>query len=61
VKTLGRAHRGDILCDATRLIEAGKIAPHVDPRHFTRATVGEAYRALESTGAAGEIVVDIHE
>jgi NADPH:quinone reductase-like Zn-dependent oxidoreductase len=55
----GRAHHGDILREATRLIEAGKLAPGVDPRHFTLSSVGEAYRALESNDAAGKIVVDI--
>jgi NADPH:quinone reductase-like Zn-dependent oxidoreductase len=57
----GRAHHGDILREATRLIEAGKVAPRVDPRHFRLASVGEAYRALESSDTAGKIVVDIHE
>jgi NADPH:quinone reductase len=55
----GRAHHGEILREATRLVEAGKIAPRVDPRHFTLATVDEAYRAIESRSAAGKIVVDI--
>jgi NADPH2:quinone reductase len=55
----GRAHHGDILREATRLIEAGKLAPRVDPRHFALSAVGEAYRALESGGAAGKIVVGI--
>jgi NADPH:quinone reductase len=57
----GRAHHGDILREATRLIEAGKVVPRVDPRHFRLATIGEAYRALASNDAAGKIVVDIHE
>jgi NADPH2:quinone reductase len=57
----GRAHHGDILREATRLIEAGKVVLRVDPRHFKLATVGEAYRALASNDAAGKIVVDIHE
>ncbi len=57
----GRAHHGEILREATRLIEAGKVVPRVDPRHFTLSTVGEAYRALESNDAAGKIVVDIHQ
>ena len=56
----GRAYHGDIPREATRLIEAGKLAPRVDPRHFTLSSVGEAYRALESNDAAGKIVVDIH-
>lgn len=57
----GRAHHGDILRQATRLIEAGKVVPRVDPKHFTLSTVGEAYRALESKNASGKIVVDIRE
>jgi len=57
----GRAHHGDILREATRLIEAGKVVPRVDPRRFKLATVGEAYRALASNDAAGKIVVDIQE
>ena len=56
---VGRAHHGEILHEATRLTEAGKIAPHVDPRHFSLASVDEAYRAMESRGAAGKIVIDI--
>jgi NADPH2:quinone reductase len=55
----GRAHHGDILREATRLTEAGKLAPRVDPRHFKLSTVGEAYSALESTAADGKIVIDI--
>jgi NADPH:quinone reductase-like Zn-dependent oxidoreductase len=55
----GRAHHGDILREATRLIEAGKVAPRVDPRHFTLSTVGEAYRTLEGNDAAGKVVIDI--
>lgn len=56
----GRAHHGDILREATRLIEAGKLTPRVDPRCFALANVDEAYRAVES-GAAGKIVIDIRE
>jgi NADPH:quinone reductase len=55
----GRAHHGEILREATRLVEAGKVAPRVDPRHFTLSTAGEAYRALETGDTAGKIVVDI--
>jgi NADPH2:quinone reductase len=58
---VGRAHHGEILREATRLAEAGKIVPHVDPRHFSLAAVDEAYRAIESRSAAGKIVIDIRE
>jgi NADPH:quinone reductase len=57
----GRAHHGEILREATRLVEAGKLAPRVDPRHFRLPTVGEAYRALENNDVAGKIVVDTRE
>ena len=55
----GRAHHGEILREATRLVEAGKVSPRVDPRRFTLSTVGDAYRAIEVSDAAGKIVVDI--
>jgi NADPH:quinone reductase len=55
----GRAHHGDILREAARLVEAGKLAPRIDPRHFALAAAGDAYRALENNDAAGKIVVDI--
>jgi NADPH2:quinone reductase len=58
---VGRAHHGEILRQATRLAEAGKIVPHVDPRHFTLAAVDEAYRAIEGRSTAGKIVIDIQE
>ena len=35
-------------------------APRVDPRHFTLATVAEAYRAVENNDTAGKIVVELH-
>jgi NADPH:quinone reductase len=57
----GRAHHGEILREATRLVEAGKLAPRVDPGHFRLSTVGEAYRALENNDVAGKIVVDTRE
>lgn len=55
----GRAHHGDILREATRLIDAGRLAPVVDPRRFTLATVGQAHAAIASGSAVGKLVVDI--
>ena len=55
----GRAHHGEILREATRLVEAGKVVPRVDPRHFALSGVGDAYRAVEAGDGAGKIVVDI--
>jgi NADPH2:quinone reductase len=55
----GRAHHGDILRNASRLVEAEKVRPHLDPRRFTLHTVGEAYDVLTSRSAQGRLVVDI--
>jgi len=55
----GRAHHGEIMREATRLVEAGKVVPRVDPRHFALSSVADAYRAIEANDAAGKIVVDI--
>ena len=55
----GRAHHGEILEAAARLVEAGKILPHLDPRRFTLESVGEAYAALTSRTARGKLVIDV--
>ncbi len=55
----GREHHGAILAEATRLAEAGVLAPALDPRRFTLATAGEAFRAIESGAACGKLVVDV--
>ena len=55
----GRAHHGEIMREATRLVEAGKLVPRVDPRHFSLSAVDDAYRAIETSDAAGKIVIDI--
>jgi NADPH:quinone reductase len=58
---VGRAHHGEILREAARLAQAGRIAPHLDARHFALNAVDEAYRAIESRTAAGKIVIDIQQ
>jgi len=57
----GREHHGTILAEATRLAEAGQLVPTLDPHRFTFATVGEAYRMIESGTARGKIVIDVGE
>jgi NADPH:quinone reductase len=56
----GRAHHGEILREAARLAEAGKLLPLLDNRRFTLDTVDEAYDAAASRGVAGKLVVDVH-
>ncbi|HEV2674961.1 MAG TPA: zinc-dependent alcohol dehydrogenase family protein [Aliidongia sp.] len=55
----GREHHGEILREATRLVEAGKVAPQLDPRRFTLETVADAYQAIRNGGLAGKLVVDV--
>jgi NADPH:quinone reductase-like Zn-dependent oxidoreductase len=57
----GRAHHGEILQEATRLIEAGRLTPRLDPRRFALSAVGDAYAAMEDGSGGGKIVVDIGE
>lgn len=42
----GRAHFGAILTHASQLVEAGKLAPRLDPRHFSIAELDQAYDAV---------------
>jgi NADPH2:quinone reductase len=55
----GRAHHGEILREATKLIEAGKIIPRLDPRHFNFETIDQAHALVESRAAAGKVVIEI--
>jgi NADPH2:quinone reductase len=55
----GREHHGDVMREATRLAEAGKVRPVVDPRRFTLDAVADAHREIENRSASGKIVVDI--
>src|SRR5206468_12006960 len=43
----GRAHHGDILRQAARLADDGKIRPRLDPRRFGPGSILEAYSAIE--------------
>lgn len=55
----GREHHGEIMREATRLAEAGKLMPRLDPRRFDLETVGDAHALVESGQADGKLVIDI--
>ncbi|WP_151637777.1 zinc-dependent alcohol dehydrogenase family protein [Noviherbaspirillum aerium] len=57
----GRAHHGDIMREATKLVEAGNLIPLLDPRSFTLVDAQAAHTAIENRSAHGKIVVDIAE
>ncbi|MBF7092430.1 zinc-dependent alcohol dehydrogenase family protein [Flavobacterium sp. ALJ2] len=55
----GRKHHGDILKQAAKLIEEGKLKPILDSRKFTLDNAIEAHKAVSDGSAIGKIVVDI--
>lgn len=54
-----RAHHGEILREATRLAEAGRLVPRLDIRRFDLHSADLAYEALTDGTARGKIVVDV--
>jgi NADPH:quinone reductase-like Zn-dependent oxidoreductase len=57
----GRAHHGEILSEATRMAEAGRLSPSLDPRRFTLDEVADAYRLIAEGHARGKLSIDIKE
>jgi len=55
----GREHHGEILREATKLAEAGKLAPKLDPRTFELSTAVAAHELIEARAADGKLVVDV--
>jgi NADPH:quinone reductase len=55
----GRAHRGEILRQGTKLVEAGKLRPPLDPRRFNLSNVDAAHAVIEDRSAKGKILVGI--
>jgi len=55
----GRAHHGEILREATRLVSAGNIVPQIDPRHFDFESIAEAHHVVEQQENVGKIVVNV--
>jgi len=55
----GKAHHGEIMREATRLAEAGKLQVLLDAHRFGLDTVGEAYALIEQRQARGKVVIDI--
>jgi len=54
----GREHHGQILAEAARLVDAGKIKPVLDTRRFDLHTADAAY-ALLASGARGRLVIEV--
>lgn len=54
----GREHHGQILAEAARLIDAGKLKPIMDPHQFDLLAADAAYDLLAS-GAQGRLAIEI--
>jgi len=56
---IGAQRHGEILADAARLIDEGRLTPTVDAV-FPLAQAADAHRKLESKTAIGKVVVEVH-
>jgi NADPH2:quinone reductase len=54
----GRAHHGEILSEATALVEAGKLRPLVNAQRFSIAEIDDAH-ALVEAGSVRKVVVEL--
>lgn len=59
ISGVGRSHQGDIMREATALIEAGKIRPVVSKSVYRLDSAKEAYQEVEAGAKNGKVVVDV--
>jgi NADPH:quinone reductase-like Zn-dependent oxidoreductase len=57
----GRVHHGDILREAAKLAEAGKLKPLLSRERFTFETALQAHAAVETGKKVGKVVVEIDD
>lgn len=55
----GREHHGEILAEATRLAEAGKLVPLLNETNYSLENLEEAHAAAASGQSMGKVVVSI--
>jgi NADPH:quinone reductase-like Zn-dependent oxidoreductase len=55
----GREHHGEIMANATALVDQGVLRPLLDPRRFTLETAMDAHRAVEAGDTRGKVAVDV--
>ncbi|MDO9420957.1 MAG: zinc-dependent alcohol dehydrogenase family protein [Herminiimonas sp.] len=54
-----RIHHGDIMSEATKLAEQGKLRVNVGPQRYTFSSATDAHVALEGGTTRGKLVIDI--
>jgi NADPH2:quinone reductase len=55
----GRVHHGEIMKEASTIIEAGKLTPLMDPTRYTMETADQAFAAMENRTVQGKVVIEI--
>lgn len=60
ISGVDRAHFGDILKEATKLVEQDKVRPLVDKRTYRLAETLKAHHDQEDGNVLGKLVIDIH-
>jgi len=54
-----RAHHGEIMSEATAIIEAGQLKPIIDPTPYSFENIEEAYQAVADGKSKGKVIVKI--
>jgi NADPH2:quinone reductase len=54
----GRARHGEILREAAKLCQSGKLAPRLNVHRYTLRTIADAYEAIRSKTASGKVAID---
>lgn len=55
----GLEHHGEILRAVGQMVEAGQLAPMVDPRRFGLDDAEQAHDIVAKRGATGKVVIDV--
>jgi len=55
----GRQRHGEILAEAAKLVDTGKLTIRVDPQHFSFQEVGAAYKQITSGQTRGKVVIEV--
>ncbi|WP_232374775.1 zinc-binding dehydrogenase [Mycolicibacterium mengxianglii] len=52
-----REHHGHIVAQAAALADSGRLVPRLDARTFSLEEVNDAFEVIETSSAAGKVVV----
>lgn len=55
----GRAHHGEILAEAARVVEAGQLKLRLDPQQFSFNDADAAHQLITSGKAKGKVVIEV--